>query len=456
MGKKVRVIVSLLVIAIIAVLIIPPQENTNESVIQSNIIESDDIILDQDIIDKAFQAYSIVETNRVFTESNQSIVEQFLDENDLPSSSEKFGIEVQTVLFDSDQTQFASSSILSIPALELTDSEGRLLDLGTIQTSFLGIVSDSNRGSETSFNMEGTVKFYLDDTLITTKKLYASEQGDSRTYELSIVDNLPPSSFDRPQAFTFTLSDEGQGWEDKSEHIYRIVITDIDVEISSNKDLEKYTFNGEKIAYELKVKLDETKKVILDENNQAVSIFKNDSTIQVCGNSLYVKQVLQPTQTSYSKNPTVEVKDVDGVSLLTEISTLNPYQGGVVSDGMSCGKKHCYGTIATQSCSAPITGIPRDADIVIEVKRDGETKSYDIHTPKTQINYYLEHKVSESKGTACATMHYGKCGGQYLTVTPLFEVFSSNFGYNSDDTIWASSIIRTPDQKFDRFLTIRQ
>ena len=123
MGKKVRVIVSLLVIAIIAVLIIPPQENTNEPIIvQSTIIESDDIILDQDIIDQAFQSYSIVETDRVFTESNQSLVEQFLDENDLPSSSEKFGIEVQTVLFDSSQTQFANSSILSIPALKELDS----------------------------------------------------------------------------------------------------------------------------------------------------------------------------------------------------------------------------------------------------------------------------------------------------------------------------------------------
>ena len=122
--------------------------------------------------------FSIIESERVFTESDQSLVEQFLDENDLPSSSEKFGIEVQTVLFDSDQKQYPSSTILTIPALELTDSEGRLLDLGSIQTSFLGIVSDSDRGSETSFNMEGTVKFYLDDTLITTKKLYATEQGD--------------------------------------------------------------------------------------------------------------------------------------------------------------------------------------------------------------------------------------------------------------------------------------
>ena len=52
--------------------------------------------------------------------------------------------------------------------------------------------------------------------------------------------------------------------------------TDIDAKISSNKDLEKYTFNGEKIAYELKVTLDESKKVMLGEDSYAVSIFKND------------------------------------------------------------------------------------------------------------------------------------------------------------------------------------
>mgnify|MGYP006428892545 CR=1 FL=1 len=454
MVSKVRLLVAVLVIAIIGILIVPPQEDNNEQVIvQSNVIESDDIILDQEIIDQAFQAYSIVETNRVFTESNQSLVEQFLDENDLPSSSEKFGIEVQTVLFDSDQTQYASSSILTIPALELSDSEGRLLDLGSIQTSFLGILSDSNRGSETTFNMEGTVKFYLDDTLITTKKLYASEQGDSRTYELSILDSLPPSSFDRPQAFTFTLSDEGQGWIDGSEHIYRIIITDIDVEISSNKDLEQYTFNGEKIAYELKVTLDENKKVILGEDSYAVSIFKNDSTIQVCGNSHFYKQLGFGTQvqaTTNSNNPTVVIKDVDGIPIITEnyqtiATTIKPdFQGDIKDDNMSCGSKHCFGTIDTRSCSAPIMGIPRNADIVIEVKRDGETKSYEVHTPKTQFNYYLDQKVSEVKNYKCTSYPYGKCQGLYQVTIPIFEVFTSNFGYNSDDTIWDSAVVRTP------------
>jgi len=58
--------------------------------------------------------------------------------------------------------------------------------LGSIQTSFLGITSNSVRGDEASFTMQGTVKFYLDDTLITTKKLYSSEQGaisESKTHK---------------------------------------------------------------------------------------------------------------------------------------------------------------------------------------------------------------------------------------------------------------------------------
>ena len=108
----------------------------------------------------------------------------------MPSSSEKFGIEVQTVLFDSYQKQFPSSSILDIPqeALSVIDEQGRVLDLGSIQTSFLGITTGSERGSEQQFNLDGTVKFYLDNDLIATKKLYSSESGDSNTHQLTIQD----------------------------------------------------------------------------------------------------------------------------------------------------------------------------------------------------------------------------------------------------------------------------
>ena len=179
MVSKARIIVSVLVIAIIGILVVPMESDNSETittVYESDIVSSDDINMDQAIIDQAIQEYSIIETNRVFTESDQSLVEQFLDESGLPSSSEKFGIEVQTVLFDSDQVQYPESSILEIPQdpLSVVDDQGRVLDLGSIQTSFLGITTDSQRGSEQQFNLDGTVEFYLDDELIATKKLYLS------------------------------------------------------------------------------------------------------------------------------------------------------------------------------------------------------------------------------------------------------------------------------------------
>jgi hypothetical protein len=432
MGKKIRIIVSLLAVAIIGILIIPPQDNSNEvitQVVQSDVITSDDINLDQSIIDEAFQAYSIIETDRVFTESDQSVIEQFLDENNLPSSTEKFGIEVQTVLFDSDQIQYPSSSVIGIPSLVVTDDQGRVLDLGSIQTSFLGINSDSERGDEKSFNLDGTVKFYLDDDLISTKKLYSSETGSNDNYNLSILDSIPPPSFDRPQAFTFTLSDEGSDWLDKSEHIYRVVVTEINAEINSNDNIKKFSWNGEKIAYELKVKVDEKKKVVYDYTGKAISIFKNDSTIQICGSSIYQKESSRSPNPGLKTNspPSVLVKDTkDNVLSTVDFNAINAVAGK--AEGRNV--KHWYGVTFVNSCSDKIYGIPRDADIIILV--DGQ--SYSVHTPKSQINYYLNSNLEiEINSDGQKKENYnGICNEykkQFYCSAIYTEVATSNFGY---------------------------
>jgi len=418
MGKKVRIIVSLLVVAIIGILIIPPQDNTNEVITQSNVITSDDINLDQDIIDEAFQSYSIVETERIFTESDQSLIEQFLDENDLPSSSEKFGIEVQTVLFDSYQNQYPSSSILEIPNLSVSDSEGRLLDLGSIQTSFAGIISNSDRGSETSFNLDGNVKFYLDDTLIAEKKLYFSEQGEisqSKTLDLSIVNTIPPPSFDRPKAFTFTLSDEGKDWVDGSEHTYRVVVTDINAELTSNKNIEKYLWHGEKIAYELKVKVDTRKIVVLNDENNPISIFKSDSTLQLCGSASHSEARYVSLSHGFSGG-TVNVIEIDlditdpkfndPNYLVNAIENSNNNNNNVVATAeiskeylaskdpyRGCSAKHCYGTDSANMCNAKIDGIPRNALVKFEILNldNNLVDTKYVITPKSQKNYYYNY-----------------------------------------------------------------
>ena len=267
---------------------------------------------------------------------------------------------------------------------------------------------------KTSFNLEGNVKLYLDNTLIVEKKLYSSEQGNSKTHELSLVDNLPPITFDRPKAFTFTLSDEGSDWEDKSEHTYRVVITDISAELKSNKDIEKYSWSGEQIAYELKVKLDETKKVVLGEDNYAISILKNDSTIQVCGSSMYQNGYSIKTPKlglTTASPPSVVVTDLDG----NVLSSIEDFSAG--NAGKSSGNITTY----ANTCSEKIGGIPRDADVIFTVNG----KDYPIHTPLTQFNYNIDQGLEKTGQKSCVVYRNSHhCAYHYAPSTP-----TSNFGF---------------------------
>ena len=393
------------VLIILSIGIIPPSSN-NEAITttyESN-VNFDDYD-DDDLIDYGYfdeiglidSELSIIDTERVFTESDQSLVEQFLDESGLPSSSEKLGIEVQTVLFDSDQKQYPTSNIVGIPELSVTDEQGRVLDLGTIQTSFLAISAKT----EQQFNLEGTVKFYLDDDLIATKKIYGSD-NNKQNHELSILDSLPPTSFDRPKAFTFTLSDEGRDWEDKSEHTYRVVLTEVNANLDSNKDFKQFSWNGENIVYELKVKVDEQKKVVLDNANNAVSIFKDDSTIQICGMSTLQEIPYKGWQQTKTDSPIVTVK----IPMTRNIQSI-PVPFIVISDfepqdpkKPSFGSNHWFGNLSTlSSCTEKIDGIPRNTNIIIELDYADNTrdKKYELKTPLSQKNYYVYDKLGFSK-----------------------------------------------------------
>jgi hypothetical protein len=414
MVSKARIFVSVLVIAIIGILVIPMESDNSEpitTVYESDIVSSDDINMDQIIIDQAIQEYSIIETNRVFTESDQSLIDQFLDESGLPSSSEKLGIEVQTVLFDSDQKQYPTSNIIGIPELSVTDEQGRVLDLGTIQTSFLAISAKT----EQQFNLDGTVKFYLDDDLIATKKIYGSD-SNKQNHELSLLDSLPPTSFDRPKAFTFTLSDEGRDWEDKSEHTYRVVLTEVNANLDSNKDFKQFSWNGENIVYELKVTVDDQKKVVLDENNSAIQIFKNDSTIQICGMSAKAEIPYKGWTKWVTDNPRVTVD----VGKKGDLETIIDFDYESTGAGFICNSKHCFSNLqATDSCSAKVDGIPRSSIVYVNLDYDDNSKDieYTILTPTTQKNYYISEKLISSSYNIYAQHHPEKIVGKGYSVS---------------------------------------
>ena len=404
MGKKVRIIVSLLVVAIIGILIIPQQDNSNEVItqtIQSDFISSADVNFDQGLIDDAFQAYSVVETNRVFTESDQSLVDQFLDENDLPSSSEKLGIEVQTVLFDSDQKQYPSSNVIGIPELSVLDEQGRVLDLGTIQTSFLAITANT----EKSFNLDGTVKFYLDDDLISTKRIYGSDTN-TQNHELSIVDSLPNVSFDRPKAFTFTLSDEGRDWTHESEHTYRVVLTQINANVDSSKDFKQFSWTGENVVYELKIKVDETKKVILDETNSAIQIFKNDSTMSLCGTTSFEPVHNRGTVRFSANPPSVIISQLESSGhfedyVVTKIIHNSSFEHEPNNPQLSQNNK----TYLKNSCEV-FTDIQRNTHLLFEINNNGVYDKIFVDTPKSQKNYYINAEFEKKPSAICDSPYH--------------------------------------------------
>jgi len=394
-------------ILILSIGILPPPQQENDVITYQNqdlgydtLDDYYDNLEEFDINNLQEIELSIIETERVFTESDQSLIERFLDENDLPSSSEKLAIEVQTVLFDSDQKQYPSSNIIGIPELSVYDEQNRLLDLGTIQTSFLAITANT----EKSFTLDGTVKFYLDDTLITTKRIYGSDTN-TQNHELALVDSLPNTSFDRPKAFTFTLSDEGRDWQDESEHIYRVVLTQINAQVDSDNDFKSFSWTGENVVYDLKVKVDEAKKVILDENNSAIQIFKNNNTLQLCGKGSSHEVPYAGVIRHYADPPDVIIRNLDGDILLDVKffpNETNPQFSG----------KHAYGQLwGASSCSEVFTGIPRGADLTIELNFGQymayQDKIFNFQTPTSQKNYFINADFTESPQTACYSWRGG-------------------------------------------------
>ena len=500
---KSRIIIPVLIIVVFVILFNPfdnlddsPLEQIQQSDNFDDLIQlsADDIFISNKIFleMEELKSSSIINTDVVFTESNDSLVTRFLDEQqiDSPFSTEKFGIETQVALFDSTNTVYHTSDVLGISQLSVTDSDGKLLDLGSIQVSFESI----SKQKETATNVWGVVEFYLDDDKVDSKYLWASGTNSDRL-TLSLLDTLtfqsnrekenlkselqslesellvmrsksptpqieivlleeivtvrdkiskfsdmkvpyPPSfSNQEKKNHTFTLSDEGREWKHDSEHTYRIVLTEVHANFSSNQDHKEFHWKGQHIAYELKVIVDEHKKVILDENNEAISIFKSDITLQVCGNSIFqwnqythfAKHIAVQTVSPFP----VTITDIDGAIIVTA-SIDQPDAPKPIKEGTTKAKRAWYGTNNIVNCSDVISGIPRDADVIFNINGEQIT----VHTPLSQINYYETVKFYDpTKTKHCKPIDrfshlYPDCPNGFLEWSYPDVEYKSNFGYN--------------------------
>ena len=242
--------------------------------------------------------------------------------------------------------------------------------------------------------------------------------------------------------------------------MYRAVITEINAELRSNNDYKKYTWNGEKIAYELKVTVDGTKKVILDEANNAINIFKDDSTIQICGMSAIAEIPYQGWKRWYSDNPRVTVKVPMTYNELSTVTSNMPsaidlqFENPVIPKPNFSGK-HWFGNLAIQEpCSKKIDGIPRGTNVIIGLDYDDNSKDieYNILTPLSQKNYYITSTFNvESYNVGSAQNKLTTVGKGYIindgeTKTNILDeskLESNNQFTNIDDYKYSRSITQS-------------
>lgn len=357
----------------------PP--DTNKSVqFQSSQINID-VENERNALDNAIAELSTVNTNIKFTESNDAIITQFLDSNniDSPFSTEKFGIVTDVALIDSNNQKSISTNIFGISelpnTLSVVDEQGNPLDFGgNIQVTFDSITQSLPK-SVTSW---GTVKFFLDDRLLDTKKLW-STHNDIQKQSMSLVPNLifesedsfefpiPPSFSEREKRnYTYNFSDENLP---NGLHIFRVVFYDINAVIDSNN----FNWKGENIVYELKFNIDDSliTKVSESGNGEKSTVFKSDGKFILNLSTIAEKCYSTPVRTDC-----IKTKPSDNVSPKIEL-LVDDKRIALVPKGTDSSSSLLPNVIST---------IPRGTNLKILID---DVVKYDEKTPLSQRNYEL-------------------------------------------------------------------
>lgn len=346
---------------------------------------------------------SIVNGSKVFIVGpNSTSVQNALDSvckdnNGICSlSSPKFLIKSSTVLFDSNQVQYPTSTLVNIPLqsflpwvpkisitdsngnlisqmpkLSLTDSQGHLLDLGTVQLGLYGVTN-----VDTDVIVTGVFSVYLDDKTIYSKQF--ATQGKT------LNGLIPITSFGNNGVFTFTFADEGKDWKDGETHIFKIMLGNVVATVGSGDKTSIFQYSNAAPVYVLVMTVNQNKITTIGVDNKAIAIFKSDDSIQACGrNGIVSFQTLGDVYNHYySGYVSQQVRNTGLISiyengfLITKVQSANtiPSYNSANPDSVDAnsgmGQKSCV----TQ------TGIPRDADLLVTIG----TNQYNIHTPTTQ------------------------------------------------------------------------
>ena len=246
-------------------------------------------------------------------ETKLSYLEQLLEKYQLGFTG-KFGIVNTATIYDTNGDILDTSG--KILAFSVTDAEGNLLDLASIKFTFDAITSEKS-----NIIADAIIDLLLDNVIVETRQLKIN--GNT-------VDNSIPfqvrEGFEINDSLNFTLSDKGNNWTDGSLHELKLIIKNLNVQLSSSSGTNNYVKAEPFTFYLLELKQDAVRKVVVSETGKQISIPKDDDKISVVGHSPFTYAGSCDnsgcTQIASYEGTSVKVKvlDVNG-NLVTELSS---------------------------------------------------------------------------------------------------------------------------------------
>jgi len=234
--------------------------------------------------------------------------------------------------------------------LTLFATGGELLDFGFIQVGLDAVTVNPNE----KITLQGFMEVRLDDKTVVTKPLSASG------FTSPVTNSIKLSIEGKPN-LSFTLGDEEftDGF-----HTFKIILRDFTVNLGEGEKTRTFEFYKTFVAYILEFSFDGDQFVAFDVDSQAVSVFKNDSTLKTCG----LTSGLDSTEPEV-KPPVVQVLE-QGFTIITT----NPSAGIFPQDELEKSNR--------VFCSI-YPNMPRDANLLFKVNQE----FFEVTSPASQKNW---------------------------------------------------------------------
>jgi hypothetical protein len=391
----------------------------------------------------ALSQQTVINASVIYTKPNYTGIANALDAVgcSVNCGSPKIGIQVTSVLFDSNQNQYPqttyinlqpnnllstintapqqnylgqlavifspkttiydkySNSYDNVPTvtsspqpLTLTDQAGHYLDLGTVQVAFNAVSS-----MDGTIIIQGNFASYLDDQPRATGQF--AGQGTTK----SLL--LPLAIIGQP-AFTFTFANEGANWQNGTTHIFKIEVSNIQATLNVGSNSYTFSLPNTNLAYVLIMQVNTVKKVVLGVDNKAISVFLNDDTLQVKTTGTQVQcGFLGSGGAVYNGGPSGSIQSLGACDKGSYLGSISVLQNGFLLGKISSGQTGTIQNIARNSQIQFIT----------------DAGTFAIQTPVTHFDYIetCKGQIYYNAGTDGTT--------QLVSQTP-FAFCSNNFG----------------------------